>query len=407
MGRHKEYPKPYQLKGKKVYYFKYVDPRTGQRKQKSTGKTRPSEANKMIKDYIDGLQRPDFTETTFREYAQPFFLPGKCPRAERLIDEGKSSGAGHNRNYRHMLTKHVFRDEVFCSLPMNDIRTGDVVDLRNRLKRSGIGDNTQGKCLGAVKSILSEAAFRGDIKANPGAGVGLRKYEKHKKKAFSPEEIQELFAERPGYWGDDLGYTFFATMALTGMRSAEVRALSWDQIDFKERTLVINRAFKLNEVGLPKWNRVQEIPMSDQLIEILRQHPRHFSSDFVFCYPSGNPTGYTFVRKRFVEALSEYNDDREKRDLKRLEGEYNYTPHSFRHSLNTNLLTAGADPVVVQVMLRWSTQMATGIQRNYFDARGPFMRRVAEKIDEIYDFPVDVSNRLGYLDGKSELEESK
>ncbi len=81
--------------------------------------------------------------------------------------------------------------------------------------------------------------------------------------------------------------TMFATSLLAGLRRGEARALMWDRIDWDNGAIRIDRAMRrgskdINErtgayegevlrmaVGLPKGDKIREVPLSDQLRAIL------------------------------------------------------------------------------------------------------------------------------------------
>jgi hypothetical protein len=58
----------------------------------------------------------------------------------------------------------MFFPDKFSELKLNEIKIGDILDLRKRLKQK-LGDklNTVNKVISTVKTVLSEAAFREDI----------------------------------------------------------------------------------------------------------------------------------------------------------------------------------------------------------------------------------------------------
>jgi site-specific recombinase XerD len=62
------------------------------------------------------------------------------------------------------------------------------------------------------------------------------------------------------------------------------------------------------------------------------------------------------------------------------------TPHCLRHSLNTNLLAARADPLKIQMYLGWTPKIPilTPVQRGYTHLTRHQLQDVSEKIAEIY-----------------------
>ncbi|MDA3811887.1 MAG: hypothetical protein PF518_16325, partial [Spirochaetaceae bacterium] len=149
----KHYPDPFKIKESKNFYFWYVDV-DGKRKKVSTGISKPKEAARdFIRQYVD--KKTGGLSQTFRSYADPFYTED-CPRVKRMQQEGKTIGQTHIVKSRSWLVRHVFTDH-FSSLPLNEIKRADVLDLRSRLLKDGNGKNTVNKCISVVQGILSEA----------------------------------------------------------------------------------------------------------------------------------------------------------------------------------------------------------------------------------------------------------
>ena len=107
------YPEPF-LRGdrQRIYYFSYVDPRTGKRHQRSTGCSRKADAVSEIKKFVDGLSVDDnpAARKSFGEYSADFFIDGKCPRQARLIGDGKTFGQKHMYDQRLCLVHVIGRE---------------------------------------------------------------------------------------------------------------------------------------------------------------------------------------------------------------------------------------------------------------------------------------------------------
>ncbi len=71
-------------------------------------------------------------------------------------------------------------------------------------------------------------------------------------------ELKALFASCPGVWSTLQAYAAFLLAAATGMRRGEILALTWKQISFSTREILIDRAVKGNgEIGKPKWEKIR------------------------------------------------------------------------------------------------------------------------------------------------------
>ena len=191
----KKYPEPFKRAENPNYYFTVEV--NGKRRNLSTGQKTKEKARDAIRQYID--ERAAGTSSSlFAEYAQPYFLWEKekdrptCPHARRILDEGKSIGRTHLYQCRRLLDRHILRDETFSNLSMRKIRRRDILELRDRLREGGVRINTANKAIVAVKIILAEAFFRGDIDDDPGAGVGEVKYHKAERGVLLPTEVSGI-----------------------------------------------------------------------------------------------------------------------------------------------------------------------------------------------------------------------
>jgi len=125
----------------------------------------------------------------------------------------------------------------------------------------------------------------------------------------------------------------FSTFLFTGFREQEVMYLFWGDINFSLRTIRITAKPDL-EFYPKRWEE-REVPVPAQLVEILRSHPRHTNSRFVFPSPTGNREHHMLDRCKRVAERAGLNP--EKFDLK-----------TFRSTYATRMLRAGFDVRTVQ-----------------------------------------------------------
>lgn len=360
-------PKPFQ-KGK--YYYFWLPMPDGSRKCVSTRETSKKYAKIKIYEMMKELEE-GHSELTFGEYAEPFFTD-RDPRIQWKRMQGKI-GKTHQDASRARLERYVFTDEKFCSLPLKEITPRDCQQLFVRLeKRLGLS-NTLEKCRGVISLIFNEAVENGDIPRNPMRRLGQIQYEKQHHTILTKEQLRLLFAEAPGVWGDELGYRVFLFAALTGMRMGEILALQWRQVDLELGKVTIDRAWKtLTEAGLPKWNKIRTIPLSQTVIDILTAQRessiRLDKEDLVFCYDDGDRLGVTWWLKRFHKALETLRYEENGREKVGIDWkELGIKPHGFRHAVNTYALEAGGNPIMIDEYLGWSKKPAqlTAVQTGY------------------------------------------
>ncbi len=129
----------------------------------------------------------------------------------------------------------------------------------------------------------------------------------------------------------------------TGIRIGEICSLSWNNIDLKEKVIIINKTvqriykgerkteIKINE---PKtFSSIRKIPLSDRLIAILNEIKKH-------TYIKEN-TYFLTGTEKIIEPRNYYSF------YKNVLNECNlpsYSFHSLRHTFATNCVKVGMDP---------------------------------------------------------------
>ena len=134
------------------------------------------------------------------------------------------------------------------------------------------------------------------------------------------------------------------------MRLGEALALQWDDIDFEERFITIQRTFSRGKIGLPKNGKRRRIDMSKQLTQVLKdaKHQRKIETinkgwgkvpKWVFVSNAGTPLDVNHWRKRvFYKAI-------EKEDLRKIR------VHDIRHTYASLLIQAGESLAYVRDQL--------------------------------------------------------
>ena len=116
---------------------------------------------------------------------------------------------------------------------------------------------------------------------------------------------------------------------LTGMRRGEILELRWSlNVDLKNRYINLLKT---------KNNKIRNIPICNELMEILTELKQNAISDYVFTNPV-TETGYKYLSKAFRSVCK-------KAEIK------NLTFHGLRHTSATRMVAAGVDLVVVKEIL--------------------------------------------------------
>lgn len=359
------YPEPFKRKGLANLYFVYNDPATGKRKTRCTGVSKVGQAKRIIMVFMDRLTT--CSACSFAEYAKRFFDYETNPRAVRYRLLGKCYGLTHCMNLKSCITRNVLPVGRFSRKPMAEITRGDIIDLQAYLART-ISPVMVNKTISYVTSIFAEAFYRGDIVSNPATMVSRIKTKTKEKGIFTPEEIREMFAS-PDRWDTHLAYHVFKFAAYTGRRSGEILALQWEQLH--DGFCTIDRSYHKMErkIGTPKWNIEVVFPLARKILDDLPDK----AGDFVFMN-GGRRIFETWWSRTFRRNMEKMGIDYKGRNL---------TPHSFRHSLNTNLLLAGIPDLYVRKYIGW-TASSRDTQAAYTHINPEHLQMVSDAIDRIY-----------------------
>ncbi len=276
----------------------------------------------------------------------------------------------------YVRTFNLYIKEEIGSRKLSEVRPEHIQHIYNDLIKKKYSNSTI-KLVAAILGGMFKQAYKNQmIQRNPVELSTLPKDKTIKKeiRVMSREE-QEIFLK---YARDSSYFNVYEVGLGTGMRPGEVRALEWQDIDFKKKEIHITGTLKFHTgegyvKDTPKTkSSIRTIPMLDRVYDILKDQrkrqaelrlslgelwtPEMGLEDLVFISPShrkgyGRPVTNTAL-----------NDD-----LKKITKEINeagiafeaITPHTLRHTFATRGLEAGIPPKVMQVLLGHSSIQET------------------------------------------------
>ncbi|RPI14974.1 MAG: site-specific integrase [Ignavibacteriae bacterium] len=108
---------------------------------------------------------------------------------------------------------------------------------------------------------------------------------------LTPQEIETLLAYAQGMWHD-----MILLAVRTGLRFGELIGLKWEDINFREATLLVTRNIVRGIEGSPKNNKTRIIPLSDKVLDMLKK--RNKISPYIFHDGNSKPLVYNTCLKR-------------------------------------------------------------------------------------------------------------
>jgi len=320
-----------------IWYYWFYD-NNGNRQHKSTGQNAKWEA----KQFVEAL--PDLTQgkkqITLEEYAQEFYIWGKCKWIKRRHQRGFSFSEVMASMRRGHLNNHIF--PKFGKLELQDINP---VHVENWLLELKLASKTKNHIIDSFRIILAEAQRERVVPFNPLSSVGRLSKSLYKKRdSLSLQDIKTLFPQDEDevlrIWRRPDFVVLYFLMLSSGIRSGEARALQWKHIIWEQQGILIIQAIKADgSIGEPKANEIRGIILPQRAIDLLKWWKQRCvynePEDFVFhSQTRGKPIGKEAITAGFKSALKRAGIDI---------GDRNLVAHSLRHTYNTimkGILTA-------------------------------------------------------------------
>lgn len=251
-----------------------------------------------------------------------------------------------NRSKYHILP-------FFDKFDINHIKVKNILNWREKIANTGISLGHQNTLIRTLREILMYAVENYDF--NPKIVTKLKQYK--------IENVIDKTDAEYNYWtydefeafiqnvDNDFYNLLFSFLYFTGLRSGEAIALTWNDIDFKRKTLRVNKSFSNKVVGggykiiSPKTeNSKRIIDLDDDLIDRLKQHKNeqekiiNFTNDF-FVFGNVKYTPPTSLKNYLYKYIDKTNESlkNEHKKIKKI------TPHGFRHSHVSLLINLGCD----------------------------------------------------------------
>jgi integrase len=255
----------------------------------------PVEATKLADGEGDnsvliGGQRSEAASATIAAYAEHHF--------EVQTEANDNTVEGYRRFLRNGLAP-------LADIPIGSLTKAQVVIwVKDRVQQ--VSSKTVKNEHAFLSRVLRRAVDEGVIATNPARGVAIPKGLRQEMTFLTPAEFKQLLSVVPDRWKH-----VPLLLAGTGLRWAELTALSVSDVDLNRKQIRVTRAWKRTKptdgkkghwfIGPPKSPKARrEIALTDQLVDVLRPLVKgKLPSDLVITAIGGGP----LRQQKFYETI--------------------------------------------------------------------------------------------------------
>lgn len=322
--------------GNRIIYYYLAYDKNGVRHRLSTGCTTKSQAlaytMELYKsDSLIPVKKEPIVLLTFGSYAKGWWTPD-CDYVKAEALRGRKLAAQYINTNKNLMDKHIL--PTFRSSVLTEITSAKIeVWQRYLIERKKLSTKYANNILSIFSVILDEARREGHIKTNPAREVRAFANNSKERGILSFEEARDLLTNL-SYWDNPIAYTASLLAACTGMRAGEIRALR--PCDLRDGYIHVEHSVDLQgALKCTKTGDKRDLPLPQSLMDALRTLADHAGKEGRVFSVAGVPMSTAAIRDGFYRALAIKGIKREERKKK------NITFHSWRHFLNSQLLSNG------------------------------------------------------------------
>ena len=178
-------------------------------------------------------------------------------------------------NYQAGFNKWI--TPLFADKFLHEIKKSHVHEIIFQ-ERQASGE-TRRTILKRMKRIFNMAIEEGALPFNPALGIKVS-VEQKRKLCLNTEEIK-VFLNK-AYYLKHPYYEIWSMALMTGMRSGELQALLWTDVDFANQYISVNKSWSSrNGVGPTKSSHTRSVPISKTLAKLLKELKLKNTNSFV------------------------------------------------------------------------------------------------------------------------------
>lgn len=284
-----------------------------------------------------------------------------------------SVSANTRNEYRKVLMRYWM--PIYAVRPVDSI---SATELRRTIAAAEWSSaKTRNNALIPLRGVLEIAVQDEWIERNPTANVKNLKHQKPPIDPFSNNESEALLSDMyDRYTGREAIYAIYFELAFwTGLRTSELIALRWSDVDFQQRTIRIDKAQSKGRLNATtKTSKVREVFLNDRAYGALKKAKAltFMQGEQVIISPA---TGRGWISDKSPRKILTAS-------MRRL-GIRHRPAYNTRHTYATVCLMAGVNPAFVANQLGHSVQMLLTTYAKWI--HGDASRAEMDKINRMTD----------------------
>lgn len=318
-----------------------------------------SDLEKKVQELRDQLRHKTPTlpaeVCTFGEYSQKW-LATKEQRSIKTYEM-----------YENIL-KHT---EILNDTTLDMIRTSDIQLL---ISNNSSHPRTCEQMLLTLRQIFDMAVDDDIIVKSPCRNIQLPRHLKQEKRILTEDE-REIVKKAEGL--SDLQRAYIHILYGTGVRPAEACALTWNDVDFENNTITINKALQFTNsrvasVGLPKTDKsvrtLPVLPFVMASISALKATGVHLPTQTILGAENGVLRTRSAYRNIFDTAM-------------KIIGLKNITPYMFRHNFCSMCFFNGVDIKTCQILMGHADTKMVLTTYSHYENKDKALKAAIDKLD--------------------------
>lgn len=235
--------------------------------------------------------------------------------------------------------------------------------------KGGLSPSTIKHLHETIRMSLNDAVIDGYIMKNPSLNCNINFKKVTDKKKFYTSEEQMMIIKAINT--ESTTELLILTDMLTGLRKGEIIALTWDDIDFENLSIHVNKSitqFKnrdddgnnyIREIKEPKTKfSKRHVPITEELALLLKKHKQRMLQENLKAGRSNKDFNIVFQSTNGTH-LMQANVSRSWRNILKRAGVDPISFHGIRHSYATRLAENNVHPKVTQSLMGHSTISTT------------------------------------------------